>query len=211
MGVVKKCELSRSTVLKSFTHKQKADNPVFPSCSPLKVFEVTYTCTYKTCILFTKTEVVSRVAIQSLNGECTFICIKTQGICQLPWRKHGCVHAVKAKEALDGRKNKSYKKKIILSKVFCWPPVVDWLSSLNSSNPQIVLTWGPVSGWVEWVRRFHKYPVILTLNGQKRITPKVCLTSEHKYCHNQQNCVPRGFSTVQLANQCRCFIHSHKF
>lgn len=95
------------------------------------------------------------------------------------------------------------KKKIILSKVFCWPPVVDWLSSLNSSNPQIVLTWGPVSGWVEWVRRFHKYPVILTLNGQKRITPKVCLTSEHKYCHNHQTCVPRGFSTVQLANQYR--------
>lgn len=111
VGVVKKCELSRSTVLKSFTHKQKADNPVFPSCSPLKVFEVTYTCTYKTCILFTKTEVVSRVAIQSLNGECTFICIKTQGICQLPQRKHGCAHAVQAEEAFDGRKSKSYKKK----------------------------------------------------------------------------------------------------
>lgn len=64
--------------------------------------------------------------------------------------------------------------------------------SSDSSNPQIVSTWGRVSGWVEWVRRFHKYPVILTLTGQKRITPKVCLTSEHKYCLNQQTFVPIG-------------------
>lgn len=125
VGVVKKCELSRSTVLKSFTHKQKADNPVFPSCSPLKVFEVTYTCTYKTCILFTKLKWSQELLYNLLMVSALSSALKHKQSVNCLQGNMG-VYAVQAEEAFDGRKNKSYKKtQNILSKVFCRPPVVD--------------------------------------------------------------------------------------